>query len=121
MQLVVDVDELEGAVVVRASGEVDLGSAPRLRDVAVDRLLAGDRLLVLDLSAVEFIDSIGLGTLVAILKRARSLGGDVSLVVTDERVRRPIELTGLHTAFTVHPDLPAALAAARSTARSTAP
>jgi anti-sigma B factor antagonist len=116
MQLVLDIDEREGAVVVRASGEVDLGSAPRLRDVAVDRLMSGDHTLVVDLSAVEFLDSVGLGTLVAILKRARALGGDVSLVVTRERIRRPFDLTGLDACFAIHDDLDAALVAARSAA-----
>jgi anti-sigma B factor antagonist len=116
MQLVVDVDEYEGVVVVRARGEVDLGSAPRLRDVAVARLMAGDLILVIDLSAVDFIDSVGLGTLVAILKRARSLGGEVTLVVTSARVLRPLELTGLDAAFAIHDQLEAALAAARTPA-----
>ena len=116
MQFVVDVDEREGSVVVRVGGEVDLGSAPRLRDAAVARLMDGDRNLVLDLSAVEFIDSVGLGTLVAILKRARSLGGDVSLVVTSDRVRRPLELTGLDAVFTIHDQLAAALSAGRTPA-----
>ena len=117
MQLAVDVDEREGAVVLRARGEIDLGSAPRIRDAAIARLLAGDRVLVIDLAEVEFLDSIGLGTLVAILRRARSLGGDVSLVVTTDRIRRPFELTGLGGAFAIHDDLDAAVVAARAAAR----
>jgi anti-sigma B factor antagonist len=117
MQLVVDVDDRDGVAVVTARGELDLGSAPHLRDVALGRLMAGDRLLVLDLSDVAFIDSIGLGTLVAILRRARALGGDVSVVVTLERVRRPFEVTGLDGVFAMHDDVDAAVRAAGSAAR----
>ena len=111
MQLVVDVESRLGVTVLRARGEIDLGSAPRLRAAAVDRLVAGDRALVLDLSAVEFIDSIGLGTVVAIVKRARSLGGDVAVVITLDRIRKPFELTGLASVLAIHDDVDAAVAA----------
>ena len=49
----VDVDQREAATVVVVAGELDLGSTPKLRDVAVRRLLAGDRLVVLDLDSGE--------------------------------------------------------------------
>jgi anti-sigma B factor antagonist len=114
VQLVVDVEGrpgVTGLAVVTARGEIDLGSAPRLRDVAVDRLMAGEHTLVMDLSEVEFLDSTGLGTLVAILKRARSLGGDVALVITSGRIRKPFELTGLTAAFAIHGDVDSAVAA----------
>ena len=113
MDLGLDVGERDGVTVITASGELDLGSSPRLRDLAVDRLMHGARGLVIDLTEVAFIDSTGLGTLVAILKRARSLGGDLGLVVSLDRVRKLFELTGLTAAFAIHADLDSAVVAAR--------
>jgi anti-sigma B factor antagonist len=110
MDLGLDVGERDGATVVAVSGELDLASAPRLRDVAVGRLMGGDKALVLDLTGVEFLDSTGLGTLVAVLKRARSLDADLALVIASERVRKVFELTALTDAFRIHDDLDAAVA-----------
>jgi anti-sigma B factor antagonist len=107
----VDVDERGSATVIAVSGELDLGSTPTLRDVAVRRLLAGDRHVVLDLTGLEFLDSTGLGVIVAVLKRARSLGADLRLVIGRERVRAPFAITGVDGLLPIHDDLEAALAA----------
>jgi anti-sigma B factor antagonist len=109
MQLGLDTVERDGALVLTVSGELDLGSAPRLRDAAVSHLLAGHQRLVLDLSGVELLDSVGLGTVVAVFKRARSLGTAMSVVATG-RARRPFELTGLDAVIPVSDDLDGALA-----------
>lgn len=107
-----DVSERDGATVVAVHGDLDLATAPRLRELAVGRLMAGDRAVVLDLSGVEFLDSTGLGTLVAVLKRARSLDAGLALVITRERVRKVFELTALTSAFAIHDDVAAATTAA---------
>jgi anti-sigma B factor antagonist len=114
VDLDLDVSERDGVTVIAARGELDLGSSPRLRDLAVKGLMGGNRALVIDLSDVAFIDSTGLGTLVAVLKRARSLGGDVGLVIVLDRVRKLFELTGLTAAFAIHGDLDATVAAVQS-------
>ncbi|HET6665209.1 MAG TPA: STAS domain-containing protein [Acidimicrobiales bacterium] len=110
MQLAMEVRELAGTTVVSARGEIDFGSSPRFRDTILDHLASG-RVTVLDLSEVEFLDSIGLGTIVAVLKRARSLGGDLALVVGRDRIRRPFELTGLTQVLTIGDDLATVVAA----------
>jgi len=112
LRLTVEVDERDGATVLAVGGELDLGSTPRLRDAALKRLLAGDAVLVLDLSGLEFLDSTGLGVVVAILKRARALGADLRLVVSRDRVRAPFTITGVDRLLPIHDDLDAALAAA---------
>jgi anti-sigma B factor antagonist len=111
MQLGLEVGEHGGVAVVTVRGEIDLGSAHRVRDAVLELLHDGHRRLVLDLAAVEFLDSVGLGMLVASLKRTRALGGELALVVTRERVRRPFEVAGVLAAFGVHPTVAAAVAA----------
>ncbi len=109
MQLGLDVERSGEVAVVTVRGDLDLASAPRLRTLALDELLAGQRRLVLDLRDLEFVDSVGLGMIVAILKRARGLGGDLELVVDTERIRRPLELSGVARIVTLHGDLAEAL------------
>jgi anti-sigma B factor antagonist len=99
MDLVVQVDQRDGWAVVRASGDLDLTTAPRLREAVVGVVVGGQPLVVLDLQAVDFIDSTGLGVLVGLLKRTRSQGGDLRLVSTRPSLRKVLELTALDRAL----------------------
>lgn len=110
MQLGLDVDRSGDVAVVTVRGDLDLASAPRLRSVALDELRLGCRRLVLDLRDLEFVDSVGLGMIVAIRKRARGLDSEVALVVGTERIRRPLELSGVAAIMAVHADLAEAMA-----------
>lgn len=99
MDLVMQVDEREGWAVVRASGDIDLTTAPRLREAVVGIVVAGQPRVVLELQAVDFIDSTGLGVLVGLLKRTRGQGGDLRLVSTRSNLRKLLELTNLDRAL----------------------
>jgi anti-sigma B factor antagonist len=102
----------EGAhTVVEASGELDLYTAPRLRELLLVLDAEGRHRVVVDLAGLSFIDSTGLGVLVGGLARARDAGGDLGLVCANERVLRPFRITGLTEVFAVHATLEAALAA----------
>jgi anti-sigma B factor antagonist len=89
-------------VVIRLSGEVDVFSAPRLREKVIELVNQGHRLLVVDLDAVDFLDSTGLGVLVGGLKRLRSHDGDMNLVCNEPRLLRLFALTRLESAFAIH-------------------
>jgi anti-sigma B factor antagonist len=103
MQAGLEVDESHApVVVVRLSGEVDVFSAPRLREKIIELVTEGRRLIVVDLDAVQFLDSTGLGVLVGGLKRVRSHDGDMNLVCNEPRVLRVFELTRLGGVFAVH-------------------
>jgi anti-sigma B factor antagonist len=85
--------ELTGETAVLAiTGEVDMASAPGLRD-QLQQLDA--RNVVIDLSGVTFIDSTGLGVLVAALKRSREAGGHLVLRSPTRATRRVLDITGL--------------------------
>src|SRR6476619_5306657 len=73
-----DVDDQMGVVV--AAGEVDLATVSTLRQDLSDHIAAGLTMLLVDLSAVTFIDSTGLGVLVGAGKKTAEVGGSMRLV-----------------------------------------
>jgi anti-sigma B factor antagonist len=111
MELGLDVDDSRTPFTVLAvNGEVDVYSAPRLRERLVDLVSQGHRQIVVDLEGVDFLDSTGLGVLVGGLKRLRSHGGDLSLVCTQPRILKVFEITGLTTVFSISPTVDEATA-----------
>lgn len=102
--------EVDGATVITVGGDVDVYAAPRLRDQITELVADGEaHHLVIDLSAVEFLDSTGLGVLVGGLKKVRSRGGTLRLVCTQERLLKIFRITGLAKVFEIH-DTPEAAA-----------
>jgi anti-anti-sigma factor len=81
--------------VMAVRGEVDLASAPRLAAGLSELIGRGHSLVALDLGAVEFIDSTGLGVLVGSIRRLRDDGGDLVLRAASPAVVRILEITGL--------------------------
>ncbi len=99
MDLGLAVREEGGWTVLAVSGEIDIATAPSLRE-KLHALLADDRRnLVVDLDDVGFLDSTALGVLVGVLKRARTEGGELRIVTTQPRVRKVFEITRLDSAF----------------------
>jgi anti-sigma B factor antagonist len=94
--------------VLDVDGEVDIYTAPNLRE-QVGGLVDEERnRIVVNLLGVGFMDSSGLGALVAALKRVRERDGDMRLVCDDGPVRRVLSITGLHQVFSVYPSVEAA-------------
>ncbi|BCW99454.1 MAG: STAS domain-containing protein [Armatimonadota bacterium] len=91
----------DNIAVVSLSGEVDVYSSPRVRSAMLEQLDGGSKYLVMDLSKVDYLDSSGLGILVAGLKRSRENGGEVFLVNPKPRIQHVLEVTGLHNVFTI--------------------
>lgn len=89
---------------VEAAGEIDVTTAPELREhlhEAIDTHVG--EVVVVDLSAVEFMDSTGLGVLVGALKHSRTSGGDIALVGARPNVWKVFTITGLDKVFTAQP------------------
>lgn len=110
MDLTLETVEASGRTVIAVGGEIDVYTAPKLRDTITDLVAAGSYDLVVDLSAVEFLDSTGLGVLVGGLKKVRSHDGSLSLVCAQDRLLKIFRITGLSKVFDIHPDQEAALA-----------
>jgi anti-sigma B factor antagonist len=89
------------AVVLAVAGEIDVYTSPALRD-RIGALLRPDEQLIVDLSGVGFLDSTGLGVLVAGLNRSRELGAGMSLVCRNDRILTLFRITGLDQVFTTH-------------------
>lgn len=112
MDLGLDVTEYDnGTTVLAVRGEVDVYTAPRLREKLVELVSKGKHEIVVDLEAVDFLDSTGLGVLVGGLKRLRSHEGDLSLVCTQQRILKVFEITGLTKVFTIYESVDAATTA----------
>jgi anti-sigma B factor antagonist len=90
-----------GVEVVSLPARLDATAAPEIRKELRAVIDGGRRHLLLDLSAITFMDSSGLSVLVTALKAARAAGGDVSLLHLTPPVQSLLELTRLHRVFSI--------------------
>lgn len=96
--------------VLRVAGEIDVYTAPELREKLIALLDKGALHVILDLREVEFLDSTGLGTLVGALKRQRWRDGSLRLVIGSDQIIRIFRITGLVEVFPIHPTVPQSIA-----------
>ena len=94
----VETDEDMGSVVVRATGEIDVATAPQVEGQLLAIIDSGSA-VVLDLHGVTFIDSSGLRTLVTARQRAEELSVAFSLAGRSPAVDRLLQVTGLDSVF----------------------
>ena len=99
-------------VPIAIAGELDLYSAPGLREQVLKAVNAGRLHLVLDLSAGQFVDSSGFAVMVSAYKRVRALGGQMRVCCADKQVSSAMRVSGLDRVFEVFPDMAAATRAA---------
>ena len=104
------IEERPGATapVIAVQGEVDVATAPQLRECLQRVIADGWSTVVLDLLGVTFLDSTALGVIVGAHKRCRELGGELRVVVADPRLVKIFEITGLTGVLTITDSLHAA-------------
>ena len=112
MDLILNERDLDSHEVVEVRGEVDVHSAPQLRDRLIEVIDGGKPSVVVDLSSLQFIDSTGLGALVAALNHATAAGTKFQLVCQADRLLKVFRITGLHEVFAIHPTVEEAIEAA---------
>jgi anti-sigma B factor antagonist len=97
----VTVTERDDGAVVAVAGELDVATAPELREALYRVIEQQPSLVVVDLAAMDFIDSTGLGVLVGALKRVKEQDGALELRSLSPSAKRVFEITGLSKAFTI--------------------
>jgi anti-sigma B factor antagonist len=98
-----------GITVVAPSGRLDVAGAPALKAAIGDAVKSGPSRLVIDMEGVSFVDSTGLGSVIAALKLVRGSKGDLRLAAPNQQVRVVLELTTLDRVFAYYPTVEDAL------------
>ena len=89
--------------VLRPTGRLNMVAAPALKDLVAEHVAAGRDRIVVDLAEVIFIDSSGLGALIAGLKTTRLAGGDLRIAQVPQQVMTVLRLTNLDRVLRAHP------------------
>jgi len=87
--------------VIVLGGEVDVYTAPQLKQQMIDLLGSGAKEIVVDLTKVYYLDSTALGVLIGGCKKCRESDGDFAVVCPNPKIRRVFEITGLDKIFEV--------------------
>ncbi len=97
--------------IIHVDGELDVYTAPRLKEAIAEGITRGHKSIVVDLTRVGFLDSTALGVLVGGRRSAHDQGGDVLLVVDTPHLEKMFRITGFETMFGIHRTVDEALAA----------
>lgn len=100
----------ENVSVIEVAGELDLYTAPRLKEVLLSAIDEGVSRILIDLTRVHFIDSSALGVLIGGVKRLKDRDGRLVLVSVDENVNWIFQITGLNSVFDIYTSRNEALA-----------
>ncbi len=97
--------QIDGVTVVDLSGRITLGEGSIvLKDTVRDLLSKGNKKLLLNLGDVNYIDSSGIGELVAAFTTVRKQGGELKLLNLTKKVHDLLQITKLYTVFDVKDD-----------------
>lgn len=114
MDLSVNAREDGGVTVIEVAGEVDVYTAPTLRQHLRDASQGPAPRVVVDMTDVKFLDSTGLGVLVGAMGRIKEADGALRLVVASDHILKVLRITGLDALIPVDADAASAVSAARA-------
>ena len=98
-----------GVAVVAISGRLVLGKdEQRLEEVTGELLKQGQKKFVFDISALDYADSSGIGTLVACLTQIKKDGGELRMAGANARMLRLFQMTGVQSLISMYPTVAAA-------------
>jgi len=104
----------ENIPIVSIAGDIDLESSPKLRAFLKPKSAQKTPRLLLDFAGVNYIDSSGLATLIEYFQAVQSFSGKLALASLSPRVKNVFEIVRLEQIFSLHPDIPSALAALKA-------
>ncbi|MGH3545500.1 MAG: STAS domain-containing protein [Mycobacteriales bacterium] len=110
MELAITTRSVNDYKVVTVAGEIDIFTAPQLRENLVELLDAGQLYIVVDLLRVDFLDSTALGVLVGIHRRVSPSGGALNLVCIKPHILKMFRISGLDQTFAISPTVEQAAA-----------
>jgi anti-sigma B factor antagonist len=103
--------QVDGVTILDLSGRITLGEGSvQLRDAIRDLLQKGQKLILLNLADVNYIDSSGIGELVSAYTTVRNQGGELKLLNLTKKVHDLLQITKLYTVFDVKDDEATAIA-----------
>ncbi|WP_456399583.1 STAS domain-containing protein [Mesoaciditoga sp.] len=94
-----EIEKKKGYLIVSLNGEFDIESSQTLKEEVRKNLTSENSNIVIDLTKVSYVDSSGLGTLIALQKDARFNGGSLSIVGASEQIKRVMKMTNLDKLF----------------------
>ncbi len=101
-------ETINNVEVLKLEGRLDASSTKDLKEKVNALTRENHTQLVIDMGAVDFIDSSGLGILVSSLRTVNKMGGDIKISALQDAVRAIFELTRLHRIFSIYDDAAAA-------------
>lgn len=102
MNMTIDTRQAGNVTVVDIKGRIVLGEeSSAMRNMVCDLLSKGHKQILLNLGGVDYIDSVGLGSLVGAFTTVRRQGGELKLVNVTNRVTDIMQLTKLYTVFEI--------------------
>ncbi|MBI2091375.1 MAG: STAS domain-containing protein [Deltaproteobacteria bacterium] len=101
----ISVEELNGVSVMRCLGSLDADTVALFRKRGAELFEKGCRKFIVDVSSVSFIDSMGLGAMISLLRKTREKGGDVKLCGINKEIKEIFEITRLNKLFEVCADI----------------
>ncbi|MHB0915352.1 MAG: STAS domain-containing protein [Thermoleophilia bacterium] len=111
MNFIIETDTTDdGIAVITVAGELDLYTAPRLKEKLLSAIEDDQLKIVINMAGVHFIDSSALGVLIGGVKRLKPKDGHLALVSVDENVNWIFQITGLNSVFDIYQTREEALA-----------
>jgi anti-sigma B factor antagonist len=107
----VETSDASFGTIVVVAGEVDLATAPQVREVLASGVASDAGSVCLDLGAVEFLDSVGLALVLAMHRELRLRGGRLAIVCPDGPAKLLFEVTGVDAELALYPTREAAVEA----------
>ncbi len=99
------IQEMNGVPVITLEGEIDLSTSAKFKETVYEIIESGRKDIVIDLNGLEFMDSTGLGVVVAALKKTRMEGGSIKIVCSKRNIMKVFTVTGLDKVFSIYDNL----------------
>lgn len=114
MDFTLQIQRVADVTIADVSGEFDIYSAPRFKEMFAAHIQQGDRSFVVNLESVRYLDSSGLAAVVALYKKSAASGATLRLVAPQPRTKRLLSISGVDRIIEIYNSRAEALAAAQA-------